>query len=442
MSATLLEIAKAGLAAAKKAGANDASATASRARDVTTKWRDGRLESVADAVSRTLSVGLYVDGRYGSISTSDLRPEAVERFLADGVALVRALAKDPHRKLPDPALYAGRSTADLGVFDPKLLELGADARLARAKAVEAGARAVSGAARILSVTATVSDSSNELARVSSNGFEGTFRHGWVSEEAEVAVKDDDGRRPSDWADATVRKLADLPEPGSIGRQAAERALARLGAKKLASGTKTVLVEARAARSLLRHLTGSPLGGYALQQRESFLEGKVGQKIASDVLTISDEPLLAGGLGSRPFDGEGMATKARVVVEKGTLRTFFLDTYYASKLGLAPTTGGPMNLVVTPGAKGLEALVKEVQDGLLVTSFLGGNSNSTTGAFSLGVSGFRLVKGKREEAVAEINVAGKHLELWKRLTAVGSDPYPYSSTRCPSLLFDAVSVAGT
>lgn len=439
-SKELLDAARAAMGLAKKLGASDAGVYAAKSREVETTWREGKLEKIADATSRSVSINLFVDGRWGAMSTSDLRPPALEKFVGDAVSMVRALAKDPHRKLPDAALYAGRSEADLEVFDPKVAELTTDARLLRAKAMEEGARAARGADRIVSVTTSVSDSEGQVARVASNGFEGAYRTTSVSAEAEVSVKDADGRRPEDWAFGSMRYIGDLPDSAALGREATERAVARLGAKKMGSGTMTILVEARAARTLLRHIVG-PLQGGSLQQKESFYEGKVGSPVASNLFTLTDEPLLKRGLASRPFDGEGIAAKTRSLVDRGTLRSYLLDVYYASKLGMTPTTGRTTNLVVQPGKRSLEAMLKDVKDGILITSFLGGNSNATTGVFSLGISGFRVVKGERKEPISEMNISGKHLDFWKKLTAVGDDPYVHSSIRSPSLLFDGVSVAG-
>ena len=436
----LLGGARTAMALAKKLGAADAAAFASTSRDLETTWRDGKLEKISEATSRSISLNLFVDGRYGSMSTSDLRPAAMQTFVENAVSMVKALAKDPHRRLPDPALYAGRSDADLQIFDPKIAELTTDMRLGRAKAMEEGARSAKGSDKITSVTASVSDSTSYLARVASNGFEGTYRTTMISTEAEVSVKDADGRRPEDYVSASVRLASDLPDPGAVGREATDRAIARLGVKKVPSGTMTVLVEARAARSLLRHLIG-PISGGPLQQKESFYEGQLGKSVASYVLTLTDEPLLEKGLASRPFDGEGIASKKRMLIEKGVLRSYLVDVYYGSKLGIAPTTGRTTNLVVGKGTKSLDAMLKDLKDGIFVTSFLGGNSNSTTGVFSLGISGFRIVNGEKKEPIAEMNISGKHLDFWKRLVATGNDPYVYSSTRSPSLLLEGVSVAG-
>lgn len=437
----LLVAARSAVALAKKHGAKDAAASASRSREVETTWRDGKIEKVSDAVSRSVTLQIYADGKYGSMSTSDLRPDALDRFVAGAVQMVRAIAPDAHRTLPDPSHYEGRSTEDLGAFDPALLEVTADARVARAKALEEAARSVKDGGRILSVSTAVSDQTVASARVTTNGFEGAFQASYASQSASVSVKDDDGRRPEDWAYATTRKLSSLPPPELVGREATERALTRLGAKKMPSGTMNVLVEARAARGLLWHLVG-PLSGASLQQRESFLEGKLGSAVASRELSLTDDPLLREGLASRPYDSEGISTKRRALFEKGVLKTYLLDVYYANKLKLTPNSGATTNVLVAPGTRSKDQLTADMKDGIVITSFLGGNSNGTTGVFSLGLAGYRVVAGKRAEAVGEMNISGNHLDFWKRLVAVGNDPYLYSSLRSPSLLFEKVSVAGT
>jgi len=439
-SSELVDAARAAIALAKKHGASDGAATASSARDVETSWRDGKLEKVSDATRRDLVMTLYVDGKYGSMTTNDLRPAALDRFVEDAVSLVRAVAKDPHRKLPDPALYKDRSTADLEVYDPKVAELTTETRLQRCKAMEEAARGISGNDKIISVTTGVYDGTHEYARVASNGFEGTHRSTSLTMSAEVTVKDDDGRRPEDWSSSDTRFAADQPDPASLGRDAAERAKNRLNSKKIDSGSMTILVEARAARGLMRHLIG-PLGGGALQQKESFFVDKINMPVASKHFTFVDDPLLRRGLASKAFDGEGMSAKSRTLIDKGVLKTYLIDVYYGSKLGMAPTTGRTSNLILTPGKKSLNEMMKDMKDGIFITGFLGGNSNSTTGVFSLGLTGFRVEKGEKKEAINEMNLSDKHLDFWKKLVAVGNDPYLYSSARTPSLMFENVSIAG-
>jgi PmbA protein len=436
----MLEVARSAAALARKAGAQEAAAQAGRSREVSVDWRDGQVEKLSDATTRGLSLELYVDGRYAAVSTKDLRPEALQRFVEDSVALTRTLEADPFRSLPDPALSAGQAAVDLQLDDPALAGITAVRRRELAQAAEAAARQVKGAGAILSVTTGFSDTLAESWRVHTNGFEGTRRATSFSVSGEVSVKDADGRRPEDWDGATTRHLASLPAAEAVGRRAAERALGRLGAKKGTSASMTLVIDPRAAGTLVSHLL-RPLSGMALQQRQSCLDGKVGVAIGGPLLDLADDPLLPRGLGSRLFDGEGLAARRFPVFEKGVLRSFYVDSYYGKKLKLAPTTRGASNLAWGLGDKDRDALAAAVGEGLLVTGFLGGNSNSTTGDFSLGLNGYRISGGKAGEPVSEMNVSGNHLELWKRLAAVGNDPYPYSPLRTPTLVLEGVAVAG-
>jgi PmbA protein len=185
----------------------------------------------------------------------------------------------------------------------------------------------------------------------------------------------------------------------------------------------------------------PLSASSLQQKRSFLEGKLGEAIGSPLLDVRDDPLVKRGLGSRLFDGEGIAASPFPIFEQGRLRSYYVDTYYGRKLGMRPTTGRMSNHAWALGKRSLGELLGDMKDGLLVTGFLGGNSNGTTGDFSLGVKGFRIRDGAIAEPVGEMNVSGNQLELWKRLAAVGNDPYPYSAARTPTLVFEGVQIAG-
>ena len=202
----------------------------------------------------------------------------------------------------------------------------------------------------------------------------------------------------------------------------------------------MVLENRAGGRLVQAL-GAALNGGNLQQKRSFLEGKLGQAVGSPKLHVIDDPLIPKGFASRLFDNEGIAARQRVMIEDGVLRAYYIDTYYGKKLGMPPTSGTPSNVTWRTGDKAQKDLVAEIKDGILVTGFLGGNSNSTTGDFSFGVQGFRIREGALAEPVAELNIAGNHLDFWKRLVAVGNDPYPYSTLRTPTLVFEGVQFAG-
>ncbi len=437
---SMLVIAQDAITLARKKGANEAAAGAYRVRNVEVQWRDGKVEKVSEATTRGLGLELYVEGRYSSVSTSDLRLEAVERFVEDAVALTRKLAADPHRALPDPSLYEGQAKVDLQLEDPHYGEVDALRRRKIAEDLEAAARSVKGAQAILSVTTGFGDTMAESFRATSNGFVGGRRVTDFGMSAQVSVKDPDGRRPEDWDAASARHFAALPSPEEVGRNAAARALSRIGSRKGESALFAMAVENRSAGRLLGFLMG-PLAASALQQKRSFLDGKLGQQIASAKLDLADDPLVSRGLGSRLFDSEGIAARRFTVFEKGMLRSYYVDNYYGRKLGMRPTTRGMSNLAWKLGDRSPDALLADMKEGFLVTGFLGGNSNGTTGDFSLGAQGFRVRGGKIAEVVGEMNVSGNHLELWQRLAAVGNDPYPYSASRTPTLVFEGVQFAG-
>ncbi|MBI5066913.1 MAG: TldD/PmbA family protein [Deltaproteobacteria bacterium] len=441
MKSDMLSTAREGAALARRCGAQDAAVVAYRSRQVSVEWRDGKLEKIGESTTRGLALELFADGRWASVSTSDLRPDALARFVADAVALTRKLEPDPFRALPDPALYRGQASLALDLVDPGVGSLSSARRREMCREAEEAARGGPGADRLVSVSTSFGDGLHESWRVHTNGFEGERRATdfWIS--AVVSARDADGRRPEEWDAAGARHLAELPAAGEVGRRAAERARARLGARKAPSEVTALVVDGRAAGRLVSALL-DPMGGGSLQQRRSFLEGKVGQVIGSPLLSLDDDPLRPRALGSRLFDSEGLAARRFPLFDGGRLASYYLDTYYARKLGLTPTTRSTSNLTWRTGPEGQEGLLRSVGDGFLVTGFLGGNSNSTTGDFSLGMNGFRIRGGAQAEPVAEMNASGNLLTLWKALAAVGNDPYPWSPLRTPTLVFEGVAVAGT
>lgn len=433
-------IAQSCIAMAKSAGAKDASARAYRVRDVSLDYRDGKVEKISEATTRGLALQLYVDGRYSTASTSDLRPDALKTFIGDTVAMAKTIQGDPFRALPDPALYKGQASVDLQLEDPKYSAVSADEARRVTKAMYEAARGVKGGEAITSISTSFSSNLVEQWMVTSNGFSGSNRGTSFFVSAGVSAKDADGRRPEEYDYAGSRFYSGLADAPQIGVRAVQRTLSRLGSKKGETNAMTVVVDNRAAGRLVGMMLG-PLTGGSLQQKRSFLEGKIGQQIVSPLMTLTDDPLVPKGFGSRKFDNEGIAAKARSIVDAGVLKSYYIDTYYGRKLKMDPTSGSPSNLVWKLGSKSQKQLLADIKDGLLITSFIGGNSNGGTGDFSIGVVGFRVREGAVAEPVAEMNLSGNHLEFWKKLVALGNDPFPYASNRAPSLVFENVSVAG-
>jgi PmbA protein len=439
MDKDLLRIAEIACEAARKRGAQQTAAAVRRTRSCKVVIRDGKNEELKSAESRNLSLRVFVDGRYAQHSTSNLADAALARFVSDAVEMTRYLMPDRHRSLPDPSLYRDRSRQDLRIFDPDHDKLTMAERKRVALAVHDAARAAAGAL-VISVGAGFSDDLRESVLLQSNGFSDGERSTTHGQWADVTVKDPAGKRPSDWAESMARRRGELGDPARTGAEAARRALAAVGAQKLSSRKLPLIVESRCVDVLLGGLL-RPLDGWALDQKQSCFAESLDKAVAAELLTITDDPLLAGGWGSRRFDDEGLTGRRRPIIERGALRAFYVDTSHGKKLGRSPTTSDSSNLVFAPGEKDLDGLCAEAGDAVLVTSFLGGNSNSTTGDFSHGISGFLVEKGKRSRPLASMNVAANHTDFWKTLLALGNDPYAHSSHRTPSLLFDALLVAG-
>lgn len=435
----LQQTAELACARARKQGAKEAAASVAERRSYKVVVRDGKVEELKASVSRRLAMRVYVDGRYGRHTTSDLEPTALGRFIDDAVEMTRFLMPDKHRSLPDPKLYQGRSKAALGIHDPQHDKLTTTERRRAALALHDAARAKAGA-HVISVGAAFYDSARQWVLVQSNGFTDGDRSTSYGQWADVSVKDPAGRRPSDWAESMARRRGDLASPELTGGEAAQRAVAAIGAGKIETVKLPLVIENRAVSRILRGLL-SPLSGWALDQKRSCFDGKQGQAVASKLLTITDDPLRAGGWGSRRFDGEGISARSMPVLDHGVLRNYYIDSYYGKKLKQPPTTGGRSNLVFAAGERDLETICKRVGKAVLVTRFIGGNSNSTTGDFSHGLGGFLLEGGKRSRPLASMNVAGNHLEFWKGLVELGNDPYLHSTVMTPSLLFEPVLVSG-
>jgi PmbA protein len=349
--------------------------------------------------------------------------------------MTRSLQKDPHRRLADPALYPTRLPA-LELADRRIDGLDREARIAACQTMN---QRVAGATGVISATSQVTDSSSIVAAVTSNGFEHAFAS--TSAGLSTSVTLDDGeRRPEDWMGAWTRHLDELPAPDAIAEEALRLARARLGMRKGPTRRTTMVVDRRAAGSLIARLLAPAWGG-AVQQERSFWRGKLGARLVSPKLTIIDDPLLARGLGSRPFDSEGIAAARLPLIEAGILTNLYLDTYYASKLAMAPTTGDGSNRVVGLGSRGGDAILRDVGDAVYVTSWLGGNMDATTGDFSLGARGHLVERGGPGAPIGEINVTGNIVELFDRLVELGNDPWRYSSTLAPTLVFEGVQFSG-
>lgn len=437
MSADLSARAREAVAMAGEAGAADAWATVSQNRDVEFEYRDGRLEKVKDTTSQALSLRVYADGRYSTHSTTDLNPDRLVSFIREAVAITRALEPDEYRVITPQGLFPAGPGIELDLVDPTVVALEREQRMEWCRALDAAARDHE---RVISATAGVYDGSGHTVSASSNGFLGEQRSTYCWFGSEVTLRDRGDKRASDWFYAGGAHVADLPDAAGVGRQALERALVRLDADKGPTRRATMLVDARAAGSLVDRLL-RPANARSVQQGQSFWDATLGTQPFSKVLGIVDDPLIPRGLASRHFDGEGIAARPLVLVEAGTVRNFYVDTYYGRKGGMGPTTGEPSNRRVATGSQSLPELLALVGNGVYVTSWLGGNADNTTGDFSLGLRGHLIENGEIGAPVSEMNVTGNLVDLFARLELVGNDVYPYATTLSPSLVFADVDFSG-
>ena len=437
---SLLDECRAVAAQARRLGAQGAAVSLSTARAIDVEWRDGRIERIQQSADRGLHVELYVDGRYGASSTSDLRPAALERFLADAIALTRLLEPDPHRALPDPARYARELEFDLELFDGTRAALDTDTRVAEARALEERLRAAVSGLPLISIKTQVSDAEGHSARVHTNGFAAERRGTRFMHGAQAVVQAPDGRRPSGSAGSVRRHRSELEEPASLVRKVAERAAHQLDVGKLRTGVYTAVVENRAVGRLLGMLL-APLYGSALQQKTSLWDGRLGQRIASPRLTLHDDPRRKRGLASALWDGDGFPALPRPILVDGVLSTYLIDDYYARKLEVEPTGGSLHNLAWSTGTRSLEQLVADVGEGVLIEGFLGGNSNSSSGSFSVGCLGRVIRGGALAESFADANASGHFGALFQQLAALGDDPDANSATSAPSCVFEGLQLSG-
>jgi PmbA protein len=402
-------------------------------------YRDRKPEVIKEATTQSLYLEVFVNKRYAGQSTPDFRHSTMEGFIDDVVNTAKIMEEDPYRTLPDPKYYEGRSTADLQITDPAYSQLTPEERHTMTKTVE-NACLEAGGDKVISVEAGEYDETYEEFAQSSNGFEGSYDNTVYSISASMTAKDEGDRRPNGYHWANCRFRDDIPTLAEIGNLAAKRTLDLMGAKKIKTETLPIIIENRVADRVLSSLA-EPMSAGNIQQKRSFLSDMKGKSIGSKLLTVTDDPFIPKGLGSRLYDGDGFPARKRTLISEGVLNEFLVDWYYGRKLGWEPNSGSISNVILPPGSRSVDEIIKDLDRCLLITGFLGGNSNATTGDFSVGIIGKLFNKGKFVQNIAEMNMADNHLKFWNKLVETGNDPWIYSPVRLPSLVFEGVVVSG-
>jgi PmbA protein len=423
---------------ARRAGASAAEAHIAVSRGLSVSVRKGEVESLQFQRDRELALTVYFGFRTGSASTTDFSDHALQRTVDAACAIARAGGEDPCVGLADASLMA-TEFPDLDMCHP--WDLPAEHAIDIARETEAAAFAAD--PRVTQSEGASVDTRQSLQLyANTHGFLGVVNstdHSIVC--AAIAVEGE-AMQQGHWYTA-ARAPSDLDAPASVGARAGRRAAARLGARSIATRTAPVLFAADMARSLFGHFLGAISGG-ALYRRASFLLDKVGQPVFAPAVSARQQPRIPRGAGSSAYDQEGVATRERVLIDRGVLGGYLLGSYSARKLGLVTTgnAGGVFNLVVEPTfAGGLDALAREMGTGLIVTELMGQGANTVTGDYSRGASGAWVEHGEIAYPVQEITIASNLQKMYPGVAAIGNDVDVRGGVRCGSVLIDAMTIAG-
>jgi PmbA protein len=395
--------------------------------------RDGKVDKLHHSGGCQLSLSLFVDGAYSTISTNRLERGELERFIDKGIINTRFLEKDPYRSLPEKEMYYCGEMNDFGLYDAGFADIDVDGKIAVAKGVFDEIVDE----RVISAMAGVADTETYNYLIDSNGFEGEKRRTLYMSTAQVSVLGDGDERPEDYYYVNAQHWGRLQKKG-IGVETLNRTIAKIGACRVDSGVYDIVVDRRVASTLVSPLI-SAVRGEALHMKSSFLLDMKGEKIGSDKLTMVDNPRQYDKAGAKLFDNEGVAVVGMPIVEGGVLKNYYISNYMSKKMGVPMTQSGSTIIDFGLGDSDTAGLVRNLSRGLYITGFNGGNCNGTTGDFSFGIEGYWVENGVIVKPVNEMLMTGNMLELWSSLVDSSNDPLGYTAWKLPSLLFAGVVV---
>ena len=444
----LEEIAADAVRLAREAGATDSECTIAQGDEFSVSVRKGQVEQLKEAGSRGAGIRVLFGQRSASAYTSDLTPEGIRLMVNGAVEMAAITTDDPWAGLPDDSEY-GKIEGDLGLFSDDVERLTTEEKIRMAREAEASSLAVD--PRINNSEGASFDSYTGLhVFANSRGFVTSYRSSSCSLSTVPVAREGGSMERDFWASA-ARSSARLESPEYVGRKAAERVLRRLGARKVPTQKAPVIFEARIARSLLDHVFDAVNGG-AVYRKASFLAGKLGEKIASDRVTIVDDGTMPGLFGTSPCDDEGVPSRRTVVVDRGVLSSYLLNTYSARRLNLKTTgnasrglTGaagvGHGNMFMQPGDLTAADVIKSVRNGLYVTELIGFGVNTATGDYSRGAVGLWIENGELAFPVSEVTIASTLQQMLAGIEAIASDLEFRGSLACPTILINEMTISG-
>jgi PmbA protein len=437
------------VAKALRSGASDAEAVFAEGDEFETLVRLGQVEQLKEAGSRAVGLRVFQGNRTASTSTSDLSSAGIEQMVSGAMALVQVTSEDPFAGLPEQEEF-GALSGDLDLYYDDVYSLPAIERIEYARRTEAAAMAAD--VRIQNSGGGSFDAATgRKILANSRGFSGEVRRSSCSISAQPIAQSADGGMQRDYWYSSQRSLALLDSPESVGLEAARRTVRKLGARKVATQRVPLVFAPEVATSILGAIMGA-INGNAVYRSSSFLAGKLGEKVAGSNLTVIDDGTTPGGFGSSPFDGEGLPTRRKIVLDRGVLNSYLLNTYTARKLGLRSTGNatrglggspgiGCGNFYLEPGMKTPEEILAEIPSGLYVTDLIGHGVNIVTGDYSHGASGLWIENGELAYPVEEITVAGNLKEMLHNISSIGNDLIFRSAVACPTICIEGMTIAG-
>ncbi|HTW44852.1 MAG TPA: metallopeptidase TldD-related protein [Acidobacteriaceae bacterium] len=441
------------VARALKAGADDAEVTIHEGDEFSTTVRMGQVETLKESGSRGMGLRVLVASNNGyrvaSTSTSDFTPEGIAHLVNGAIALARVTSEDPFAGLADASEF-GQLEGDLQLFHEDVYSLPSAERIEYARRAEVAALAAD--TRITNSDGGSFDAATgRKVFANSRGFAGEYRASSCSISVSPIALGQNGEMQRDYWYTYARALKNLDTPESVGLEAARRTLRRLDARRVKTQQVPLVFSPEVARSLIGSIFNAASGD-SIYRGASFFTGKLGQQVAAPSVTVVDDGTLIGGLGTSPFDGEGLPSRRTVIVENGVLVNYVLNTYTARKLGMKSTGNasrglagnpgiGPNNLFLVAGWQSPEDILRAVPSGLYVTSLMGQGVNMVTGDYSRGASGLWIESGELTWPVQEITVAGNLRDIFQNITAIANDLVFRGSVASPTLRIDGMTIAG-
>ncbi|HZQ66912.1 MAG TPA: TldD/PmbA family protein [Terriglobales bacterium] len=434
---------------AMEGGATAAECVIREGDEFSTVVRLGQVETLKESGSKAIGVRVFNGKRAASTYSSDFSRSGLDRMLKSALELSRITSEDPFSGIPEPS-QLGQLSGDLDLFSSDVYSLPGEERISYARRAEKAALDTD--PRIKNSEGGSFDAATgHKIFANSHGFLGEYRRSYCSVAAVPIAQDEQGNMQRDYWFSVARNLGRLESPESVGQTAAQRTLRRLGARKVKTARVPVVFDPMVANSILDHIFEG-VNGDSVYRGASFLAGKLGQKIASDAVTIVDDGTIPGGFGTSPFDGEGVPTRRTIVVENGVLKSYLLNTYTAKKLnlqttanasrGLAGTPGiGPGNYFLQAGTKSPQEIIAGIPEGLYVTEFLGHGVNLVTGDYSRGASGLWISGGELAYPVEEITVAGNLKDVFMNISEIGNDLVFRGAVAAPTIRIDGLMVGG-